>query len=152
MFVPDDFEPPTSLTGGSATGELFRLEPLGPEHNERDHRAWMSSIEHIRSSPGFAGRRWPHVMTLADNAGDLVAHAEDFAARRGFTYTVLDDDDDVIGCVYIYPDDDSTHDVHVRSWVRADRAALDAAVRATVAAWLQDAWPFAAVRYDGVES
>lgn len=125
MFVQDDFEPPTSLTGTLSAGEAFRLEPLGPEHNERDLRAWMSSIEHIRSSPGFAGRRWPHVMSLEENAGDLVAHAEDFAARRGFTYTVLDaDDDDVIGCVYIYPDEDGDHDAHVHSWVRADRAHL----------------------------
>jgi len=83
VFVPDDFEPPTALAGTRSTGEAFRLEPLGPEHNERDHRAWMSSIEHIRSSPGFAGRRWPHEMTLDENAGDLVAHAEDFSARRG---------------------------------------------------------------------
>lgn len=152
MFVPDDFEPPGSLTGTSATGGVFRLEPLGPEHNERDHRAWTSSIDHIRNSPGFVGRPWPHTMTLAENAGDLAAHADDFAARRGFTYTVLDADDVVIGCVYIYPDEDGGHDAHVRSWVRADRAELDAVVRTTVARWLRTAWPFSLVRYEGVES
>lgn len=152
MFVPDDFEPPSSLAGTSALGEVFRLEPLGLEHNERDYRAWTSSIEHIRSSPEFAKRRWPRMMTLADNADDLVAHAEDFAARRGFTYTVLDADDDVIGCVYIYPDEDRAHDVHVRSWVRADRAELDAVLRTTVAEWLRSAWPFAVIEYEGVES
>ena len=104
MFVPADFVPPTSLRGTSAAGETFRLEPLGPEHNARDHRAWTSSIEHIRNSPGFAGRSWPHEMSLSQNNNDMVMHAEHFAARRGFTYTVLDDDD-VLGCVYIYPDD-----------------------------------------------
>lgn len=150
MFVPDDFEPPRSLVASAADG-VFRLEPLGLEHNERDHRAWTSSIEHIRSSPGFAGRRWPHMMTLTENAGDLAAHAEDFAARRGFTYTVLDADDEVIGCVYIYPDDDA-HDAHVRSWVRADRSELDLVIRTTVAEWLHAAWPFADIRYEGVES
>jgi hypothetical protein len=47
-FVPVGFEPPTSLTT-----DQFRLEPLGPRHNQADHAAWMSSIEHIRSTPGF---------------------------------------------------------------------------------------------------
>jgi hypothetical protein len=28
-------------------------------HNEAEHDAWMSSIEHIRSSPGFTGGKWP---------------------------------------------------------------------------------------------
>ena len=53
-FVPVGFDPPTSL----ATDE-FRLEPLGPQHNQADHAAWMSSIEHIRSTPGYPDGNWP---------------------------------------------------------------------------------------------
>ena len=53
-FVPTDFEPPTTL--GS---DHFRLEPLGPQHNEADHAAWTSSIAHIRSTPGFPDGNWP---------------------------------------------------------------------------------------------
>ncbi len=156
MFVRDDFLPPPAPTITSASNEALRLEPLGPEHNERDHQAWMSSIEHIRSSPGFANRLWPHAMTLAENARDLVAHAEDFAAKRGFTYTILDGDDDVVGCVYIYPDEihpdeDGGYDAHVRSWVRADRAELDAVIRTAVSEWLRTAWPFTTIRYEGVQ-
>lgn len=157
MFVPEDFTPPESLTGPETGSVPFRLVPLGVVHNERDHRAWMASIDHIRRSPGFAGRSWPHPMTIADNARDLVRHAEDFAARRGFTYTVLDDADDVIGCVYIYPDDETTEGdlpggsaAHVRSWVRADHADLDLPLRRTVRTWLARRWPFDRVRYDGV--
>ena len=152
MFVRDDFEPPSSLVGRSASGEVFRLEPLGLEHNEQDYRAWTSSIDHIRGTPGFTQGGWPHTMTLAENADDMVMHAEHFATRQGFTYTVLDGNGDVIGCVYIYPDDDGVHDAHVRSWVRADRAELDAVVRATVAEWLRTSWPFDAIRYEGVGS
>jgi hypothetical protein len=148
MFVPDDFDPPATLTFMSAAGQAACLVPLGVEHNERDHRAWMSSIDHIRASPGFAGRDWPYEMSLADNADDLLAHADDFAAGRGFTYTVLDGDD-VIGCVYIYPDDEGAHDVHVRSWVRADRADLDGALRVAVLRWLHAEWPFTDIRYAG---
>jgi hypothetical protein len=56
LFVPEDFEPPARL----AT-ERFELEPLAPEHNERDYEAWSSSIEHIRATPGFEDRNWPRI-------------------------------------------------------------------------------------------
>ncbi len=140
-FVPDDFEVPAGLDAGA-----FRLEPLGPEHNERDHEAWMSSIAHIRATPGFAGRSWPREMSVEANRADLAAHADDFVARTGFTFTVLNGDE-VIGCVYLYPADGGEHDVSVRSWVRATRAGLDVVLWETVTAWLADAWPFERPEY-----
>jgi hypothetical protein len=138
-FVPVGFEPPTSV----AT-DAFRLEPLGPQHNQADHAAWMSSIEHIRSTPGYLDGTWPPRggMTLEENLTDLRRHAEDFTRRAGFTFTVLDPDDDVIGCVYLYPSASEEWDVTVRSWVRADRAALDAPLADAVAAWLATDWPW----------
>src|ERR1051325_8989396 len=133
MFVPADFEVPQGLTA-----EEFRLEPLGPRHNEADYAAWTSSVEHIKATPGFAGWGWPHDMQLEDNLGDLRRHAEDFAARTGFTYTVLSaGTGDVIGCVYIYPprEPDEEHDAQVRSWVRADPARLGQVLDETGSAW-----------------
>ena len=144
-FVPDDFEVPRSLAGAG-----FRLEPLGPEHNEDDYRAWTSSIPHIRATPGFQGRSWPVTdMTLAENLGDLERHAADFAGRSGFTYTVrATGSDEVIGCVYIYPDaSDASFDADVRSWVSADHAALDVVLYEAVSQWLRSAWPFTTVTY-----
>ena len=117
--MPEDFEVPLEL----AT-DRFRLEPLGPEHNERDREAWMSSIAHIRATPGFPDGKWPTEMSAAQNLADLVRHAGDFAARTGFTYSVLDGDE-VIGCVYLYPAHDGDHDVEASSLVRASRAELD---------------------------
>jgi hypothetical protein len=144
MFVPEGFEPPRGLVA-----DEFSLEPLGPEHNERDYDAWTSSIEHIRSSPGYGpGERWPHEMTLEANLVDLERHASDFARRTGFTYTVLDSAGAVIGCVYVYPAHDDRHDAHIHSWVRASRAELDPALRAAVAEWLKSAWPFEGPRYE----
>jgi hypothetical protein len=141
-FVPDDFVVPRSLVCAA-----FRLEPLGPEHNEGDYRAWTSSVSHIRATPGFEGRSWPRAdMTLAENLGDLERHAADFAARSGFTYTVRDAEGEIIGCVYIYPLADGTG-ADVRSWVSADRAALDAPLYEAASAWLRSAWPFVTVRY-----
>lgn len=139
-FVPADFDPPTSL----AT-DRFRLEPLGPRHNDADHAAWMSSIDHIRSTPGYPDGSWPphDGMTLEANRADLTRHEADFADRKGFTFTVLDPADDrVIGCVYLYPPDTEEHDVSVQSWVTADRADLDGPLADAVAAWIAVDWPW----------
>ena len=144
MFVPDGFEPPRGLKTSA-----FRLEPLGPEHNERDFEAWSSSIEHIRATPGYGpDRSWPRLMTLAENLADLERHARDFAAGTGFTYTVLDACDDVIGCVYVYPAEDGVHDASVQTWVRVSRAALDPVLRGVVGEWLASSWPFVSPLYE----
>lgn len=139
-FVPDGFEPPTSLVT-----DRFRLEPLGPQHNEADHAAWMSSIEHIRTTPGYPDGNWPPLdgMTLEANLADLRRHAADFAAGTGFTFTVLDPaDGDVIGCVYLYPAASADYEVEVQSWVRADRAELDVPLADAIEAWLAAEWPW----------
>jgi hypothetical protein len=108
-LVPDDFAVPAGLLT-----EVFALEPLGVRHNDSDHAAWMSSIEHIRRTP-----------------------------RAGFTYTVLDPaTGDVMGCVYLYPSKRPGSDADVRSWVRADRAELDKPLYELVSHWLADSWPF----------
>ncbi|WP_328969815.1 GNAT family N-acetyltransferase [Streptomyces sp. NBC_00239] len=142
-FVPQDFDVPTALNTPH-----FRLEPLGPEHNARDLAAWTGSIAHIRSSPGWETQTWPPLdgMSAEQNLGDLQEHADDFAQRKGFTYSVIEDPDEVIGCVYIYPSRDPAHHTAVRSWVRADRAELDAPLRTAVSAWLSD-WPLGSVNY-----
>jgi len=143
-FVPDDFAVPRGLEGPG-----FRLEPLGPQHNEDDLRAWTSSIEHIRATPGFPWGRWPPVdgLSLEENLEDLEQHAGDFERRAGFTYTVLDDGDRVIGCVYIYPVKAEPEVTQVRSWVSASHAELDLPLRDAVAGWLATDWPFTEVRY-----
>ena len=146
-FVPADFVPPTSLVT-----DRFRLEPLGPQHNEADHAAWTSSIEHIRATPGFAGGSWPPAngMSLEANNRDLTRHGSDFADRTGFTFTVLDPaDGDVIGCVYLYPSSCADHDVSVHSWVRADQAELDVPLADAVATWLATDWPWSRVDRSG---
>ena len=75
-FVPDPFVVPTHFQGDG-----FHLEPLGPQHNERDHEAWMSSLDHIRSTPGFEDWDWPTPMSLEQNLGDLEGHARAQAFR-----------------------------------------------------------------------
>ncbi len=144
-FVAETFEVPEGLAA-----ESFRLVPLGVEHNESDHAAWSSSVDHIHATPGFEEHPWPprDGMPLEQNRAELDQHARDFAARRGFTYAVLAPDrDEVIGCVYVYPARDGIHDAAVRSWVRASDAELDAVLYEAVTRWLAERWPFARVRY-----
>lgn len=143
-FVPDEFSVPRGLTAAR-----FRLEPLGPQHNAADHAAWSSSIEHIRATPGWESMDWPppEGMSAEENLRDLERHAADFVARRGFTYTVLAPDGDVIGCVYIYPARDGEHDARVRSWVSAAAAELDAPLHDAVRRWLVEQWPFQRFEY-----
>ena len=139
-FVPDSFVVPRSFAGPG-----FRLEPLGPQHNDRDYRAWTSSMDHIHATPGD-WRDWPRPMTIDSNLADLEKHAREFEAREGFTYSVLDDDQ-VIGCLYIYPDREKGSDAYVSSWVTADRAGMDAIVWRAVSDWLVEQWPFETFRY-----
>lgn len=138
-FIPPDFEPPTSLVT-----DQFLLEPLGPQHNEADHAAWTSSVEHIRATPGYRNRSWPPLggMSLEANLADLRSHADDFTAGRGFTFTVLDRaDGTVVGCVYLYPPE-FDGDVSVRCWVRADRPDFDQPLAEAVAHWITAGWPW----------
>jgi hypothetical protein len=112
-----------------------------------------------RPHPGDAGIRRDRLATPDEPGGnrrDLERHAQDFAERRGFTYTVLSTGTgEVIGCVYIYPPrgespgNPSAGDQRaaVRSWVRADRAALDPVLYHTVRAWLERDWPFHSIEY-----
>lgn len=140
-LVLPDFEVPRSFAGPG-----FHLEPLGPGHNERDHEAWMSSIDHIRATPGMDLREWPAPMTLEENMSDMEMHAAEFEDRVGFTYSILDGDD-VIGCVYIYPGKARGVDAHVRSWVRASRAEMDVVVWRSLSRWLAEEWPFRTIDY-----
>lgn len=141
-LVPDDFIIPTGLSTDD-----FRLEPLGPAHNLADYAAWTSSIELIQQTPGFIGRSWPGRVEAPDaNLASIEIHVLDFARRIGFAYTVLVDDD-VVGCVYIYPPRRAGYDADVRSWVRASHEHLDGPLYHAVSAWLRDTWPFSAVDY-----
>ena len=131
----------------------FRLESLAPVHNERDYEAWMSSIEHIHATAGFAladwgGDDWPTPMTLDQNLADLEQHRREFVAGEAFAYSVLEGDE-VIGCVYIDPDRTDAADAVVRSWVRASRAERDQDLADEIDQWLRDAWPLRSRRWPG---
>jgi hypothetical protein len=142
MLVDGSFDVPASYTAGG-----LRLELLGPRHNEADHAAWTTSIEHIRATPGFDGG-WPPPdgMTLAENLADLESHADRSARQVDFAYSVVDAvTSDVVGCVYFKPAGDG--EVRALSWVCAARADLDGPLTDIVGTWLREVWPFGTVHY-----
>lgn len=144
LLVPDGFVVPPPLTT-----EIFRLEPLGPRHDAVDHAVWTASIDHIRATPGFAGRSWPsEPVTPAENEADLRRHAADYQERTGFAFAVLEaSSGEYAGCVYFYPPRSAEFDVDVRSWVRQDLAHLDRPLHDAVRGWLDDCWPWRAPDY-----
>lgn len=82
-------------------------------------------------------------MTLEENLADLCRHADDFSQHARFTLTVLDPgDNDVVGCVNLYPSASEGWDVRVQSWVRADGSHLDVPLADAVARWLAAEWPW----------
>lgn len=145
-LVPADFpvpEPPGH--------PLFRFTGLGPEHNGADLEAWSSSIEHIHSTPGFGPDGWPERQyTVEENRIDLERHRDHHQRRTDFAWTVLDPvrPETVIGCVYLKSDRSGASDAEARSWVRADRAELDRALRDHLRPWFATAWPIR-IRYHG---
>lgn len=91
-------------------------------------------------------------MTLESNLQDLLEHAEEFDRGDAFAYTVLDPDNhDVIGCVYIDPENDV--EARCRLWVRAESAHLDRELENAIREWLSGpSWDFAHVRFPGRDS
>jgi hypothetical protein len=151
--VTDPLIPPDAVIPTPPEHSELVLEPLGEQHNQSDLAAWGSSIEHIRATPGMGDRDWPPdgPYTLQQNLSDMRMHVADFAARTGFTWTVLDPPSrTVIGCVYMYPsavEDSPPGQITVRSWVRADKASLDAELYRLVSDWIARDWPWADVVY-----
>jgi hypothetical protein len=100
--------------------------------------SWVPDQAEIATDVMFSTRS-----TLLGIWPDLIRHAADFDAHRGFTFTVLEPvTGDVIGCVYLYPSQSADADVTVQSWVRASQAELDVPLADAVAAWLTAEWPW----------
>jgi hypothetical protein len=83
-------------------------------------------------------------MTLQSNLTDLVRYPNDFEVRSGFTCSILDNEN-AIGCVYIYPS--RTADPSVSSWVRASRAQMDVVTWQAISTWPGTDWPFKTIEH-----
>jgi hypothetical protein len=97
-FIPDHFHPPREYKTAR-----YKLVPLGPDLAKHDYDAYMSSIDHLRTT--FSSGDWPHdKLTMEDAMKDVQGEEERFNSRRAFTYAVLTPDGSrELGCIYIRP-------------------------------------------------
>ena len=139
------FEPPTSLET-----QRVLLEPLGPEHTERDFAALTGSAEHLRDTLRWDG--WPpDGFLIEQNREDLVRHREEFDAHEAYAYTVLEPDGETcVGCVYLVPSDAELAEEAGAEpallcfyWVVSDGLAsdLDRHLVDELLAWFEESWP-----------
>lgn len=147
-FVPDTFAVPATLETTD-----FRLRMLGVRDVVKDYDAVMTSIDHLHAN--FHCARfgdWPYAgMTLEDDLADLGWHQVEFKNRTSFTYTVVTPDESrCLGCVYIFPGEETDSEAEVFLWVRAsDAKKLDAKLFEAVRSWMKVNWPFTSVAYPG---
>jgi hypothetical protein len=139
MFVPAEFKVPESYKTAS-----YQLVPLGPALARHDYDAYMSSIDHLRST--FSNGKWPHAgITMDEAVKDVEGEIARFKARKSFTYAVLSlDGTKELGCVYIRPSRKPEFDANVRMWVT--KAEFDQRLQpkllGDIKAWLAKSWPF----------
>ena len=135
---------------GRLDTQRVHLEPLGPQHAELDHAAFMASREYLRRTLQWGD--WPRAdMTVDQNAADLRRYWTRFALREGYAYTVLSPDRTrCLGCVYLEPeriDHGADPSVLLAYWVAESELAadLDRHLVAAVLDWLASEWPFETV-------
>ena len=145
MFIPANFKIPQNLSN-----EQFHFEILGPNLNELDYEAVMSSKDRLRNV--FAENDdWPASdMSIEFNKNDLIMHENEFKSREAFAYSVFNHTkDNYIGCVYINPTEYADHDCEVYIWVKDSEVDLDKSLFESVDRWLQEEWPFSRRAYPG---
>jgi RimJ/RimL family protein N-acetyltransferase len=145
IFVPLDFNVPVVLER-----PRFKLRPIQQTDARLDYEAVMSSAQQLRIQ---FDDDWPtDNFSIEENQNQLAIHEQQFVNRTAFVYTVLrPDESQVLGCVYIYPDETRDFDAIVTYWVRETKTVgdLPQKLRSALEIWLKTEWPFQTVKLDG---
>ncbi len=148
-FVPDDFKIPHKLEN-----QHFRIRMLTIHDLVKDYDAVKTSIDHLQGVFGPTSD-WPAAdLTLEQDLIDLAWHQKEFQRRTSFAYSVVSlDEDQVIGCVYIYPTSKVGSQAIAIMWVRSSfvSGGMDDILFSTVKQWLDEKWPFEKISFPGRE-
>ncbi|MEL6170418.1 MAG: GNAT family N-acetyltransferase [Pseudomonadota bacterium] len=118
----------------------FTLKAITTDDNERDFSAVMESKDNIAAVA--PDRTWPEGLTLDQNLIDLAWHQKEFEARRSFAWIIENDAADYLGCVYVYPSNESEKAAVVRWWWRKGFEANNDLFQGLLFAWLESSdWP-----------
>jgi len=148
LFVPADFVVPLRVEHPQ-----FILRPLLISDVVKDYDAVMTSVDHLKGIFGPTSD-WPSAnLSLEQDLIDLGWHHKEFQRRTSFAYTMLDaDENQCLGCAYIYPSVYDGYDAEAYCWVRASRVdELDQPLFDTFKSWLHNSWPFESVIFPGRE-
>lgn len=143
-FVPATFVVPRTYSAKS-----YKLVPLGPDLVKVDYDAYMSSIEHIRST--FGSGRWPTPgITMADAMKDMQEEKARFDNRLSFAYAVVTQDGKKeLGSFYLRPSPKQGYDAMASLWVTKEQfdQGLDQRLVEDMKKWIRTAWPFQKVAW-----
>ncbi len=130
-LVPDTFVVPEILELDNCI-----LLPLKVDYSLLDYAAVMDNVDENGNA------LYPN-HTLYQNTVDLGYHQKEFQKKASFTYTILNKDrNECLGCIYIYPCDDSQYDVEVDMWIRNKYKENEKDIMERVKEWIRDIWPF----------
>lgn len=147
QLVPESFSVPEEFTGKN-----YQLVPLGPKVAKLDYDAYMSSIEHIRST---MGGNWPRPgLTMEDQAKDMAGEKSQWDGRKSFPYAVLTPDGSKeLGCFYLRPSNKEGYDAVATMWVTKEQfdKGFEEQLYQDMKAWVAKMWPFKKVAWPGHE-
>lgn len=150
-FIPTDFKVPEVLET-----DRFRLRMLTINDVKKDYDAIMTSIGYLQKiNPLGPNIKWPYKeLTIEQDLIDIGWHQKEFQIKSSFTYTVMNlDENKCLGCVYIWPTENTKYDAKVMMWVRQSELPnkLDEILFSRVKKWIKEKWPFNRVAYPGRE-
>jgi hypothetical protein len=132
--------------------ERFVLRPLLITDVVKDYDAVMTSVDHLQGVFGPQSDWPPPTLTFEQDLIDLGWHHKEFQRRTSFAYTVMAPDESrCLGCVYIYPSEQSRFDAEAYCWVRKScvEEGLDVVLYDAFKSWLAREWPFRNVAFPG---
>jgi hypothetical protein len=115
----------TWYTGGVPSAHVvggLRFLPLTVALVQDDYDAFMGSRERLRR---WSGSEWPpDTFTVEENAADLQRHDDEHRAGAAYTYSVKDSTtDQVIGCIYLLPREESLRSRRISGAALTERSA-----------------------------
>ena len=143
-IVPDSFKVPEKYLT-----DKFVLTPLTVSNLIKDYDAVMSSVKHLKGLMDSEDE-WPLGLTLEENLIDLGWHHREFTLRHSFAYTVMSpNNEECLGCCYIYPSNKLDFDAQAFYWIRQERLSdgLEKHLERIFKEWLDKEWPFTNVEF-----